>query len=352
MSAQTPPSLGRTRRAREIREFLIKAVKVGQSGFIAEASEQFGVSRQTIHRHLSHLVEEGYLITRGPAGRRTYHLGQIRQFQRTYDLNAIDEGTVYRRDFSFVFEGLPQNVIDICHYGFTEMVNNAIDHSAGTQVSITADRNESDVLIVVHDNGEGIFKRIARIMGLPDPRESIFELHKGKLTTDPENHTGEGVFFSSRMFDLYVISSGDLAFVRQAQASNKDVLSHDKGKHDGTVVMMQIDVDSAKTKQEVFEEFAAGDDYQFDKTIVPVRLALYEGDQLISRSQARRILSRVERFRLVLLDFEGVLEVGRSFVDETFRVWAREHPQVQLTAINANKEITGMIEAKRAEADQ
>jgi hypothetical protein len=78
-------------------------------------------------------------------------------------------------------------------------------------------------------------------------------------------------------------------------------------------------------------------------------MALYEGEELISRSQARRILSRVERFRIVILDFEGVNEVGRSFVDEAFRVFAREHPQIELRVVNASEEIEAMIRAKQEE---
>jgi len=33
-------------------------------------------------------------------------------------------------------------------------------------------------------------------------------LAKGKLTTDPKRHSGEGIFFSSRMFDEFDILSG------------------------------------------------------------------------------------------------------------------------------------------------
>jgi hypothetical protein len=58
-----------------------------------------------------------------------------------------------------------------------------------------------DTEIVIYDEGEGIFKKIQRELGLLDARHSVLEISKGKLTTDPDNHTGEGVFFSSRMFD-------------------------------------------------------------------------------------------------------------------------------------------------------
>ena len=83
------------------------------------------------------------------------------------------------------------------------MLNNAIDHSAGTFSSIVAIRDTERVSLKISDNGEGIFNHIARMLKLSDPRESLFELHKGKLTTDPENHTGQGIFFTSRAFDRF-----------------------------------------------------------------------------------------------------------------------------------------------------
>ena len=71
------------------------------------------------------------------------------------------------------------------------------------------------------------------------------------------------------------------------------------------------------------------DEPVFNKTVVPVRLAQYGNDQLISRSQAKRVLARIDLFSTVLLDFEGVPAIGRAFADEVFgcsggntRTWA------------------------------
>src|SRR5690606_30821783 len=74
----------------------------------------------------------------------------------------------------------------------------------------------------------------------------------------------------------------------------------------GTLVLMRLDNDSPRTTSEVFDRFAAPEEYTFAKTIVPVRLAQYEGEKLVSRSQAKRLTMRFERFKTVILDFEGV----------------------------------------------
>ena len=57
------------------------------------------------------------------------------------------------------------------------------------------------------DEGEGIFLKIQKALNLYDTRESLLELAKGKFTTDPANHSGEVIFFSSKMFDHFSIHS-------------------------------------------------------------------------------------------------------------------------------------------------
>lgn len=339
----TLAQLGRTRTSHAVRVWLLAAARQGTDRLVSNAAEQFGLTRQTIHKHLTWLVENDYLVAEGATRSRTYRLGDHRVFQQTYPLDSIDEHTVHQRDFSFIFQGLSDNIAEICDYGFTEMVNNAIDHSEGTMVSIAAERTAAVVNIQVLDDGEGIFLRIARLLGLHDPRESMLELSKGKLTTDPENHTGEGIFFTSRVFDAFTISSGDLTFTHNEQVP-MDFLLHADGTHAGTSVNMEITVDSQNDLGAIFDEYSSGpEEYRFERTVVPVRLALYEGERLLSRSQAKRILNRVEKFRHVILDFEGVDTIGQAFADEVFRVFARRHPEITIVATNETAQIGMMI---------
>ena len=80
-----------------------------------------------------------------------------------------------------------------------------------------------------------------------------------------------------------------------------------------------------------------------DKTVVPVRLAQHEGEKLVTRSQAKRVAQRFERFKEVVLDFEGVAEIGQGFADELFRVFAKAHPDVRLRPINTSEAVTQMV---------
>jgi hypothetical protein len=58
------------------------------------------------------------------------------------------------------------------------------------------------------------------------------------------------------------------------------------------VIKMTMSTDSKRTPQEVFDRYSDPevDDYAFCKTRVPLRLAQYGQDLLVSRSQARRVL--------------------------------------------------------------
>ncbi len=80
-------------------------------------------------------------------------------------------------------------------------------------------------------------------------------------------------------------------------------------------------------------------------------LYLYEGERLISRSQAKRILTRIDKFASVDIDFHGVDAIGQAFADEVFRVFARQHPQVTLTPINMNEEVRRMVHAAQKSSD-
>ena len=73
-------------------------------------------------------------------------------------------------------------------------------------------------------------------------------------------------------------------------------------------------------------------------------------NDLVSRSQAKRLLLRIDRFRTVVLDFENVNQIGQAFADEIFRVFARSHPGISVQFINANDDVRRMI--KRAQSAQ
>jgi anti-sigma regulatory factor (Ser/Thr protein kinase) len=241
---------------------------------------------------------------------------------------------------------------ELLAYGVSEMVNNAIDHSEGKKVVAHFWRTPVSVTVRIADDGIGIFQKISNRLHLTDPRQSLLELGKGKFTTDPQRHTGEGVFFTSRAFDRFSLRSSDLLFTRSALSEDWLVEIEEKT-YTGTRVAFSLLLPPKRALAEVFARYSSGpDDHRFAKTHVPLKLATFGDESLLSRSSARRVLARVERFDEALLDFRSVKSIGPAFADEIFRVFANQHPEVTLISINANEPVTLMIRrAKAAQAE-
>ena len=279
---------------------------------------------------------------------RSYALASLLEWKRVYSLDQpLAEDVVWTQDVAPVIGAQADNVLETWHYGFTEMLNNAIDHSGGSMISLHIKRTAADTQIFLRDNGVGIFKKIQSALGLADERHAILELSKGKLTTDPERHTGQGIFFTSRMVDSFNIFSGGVYFNHEF-ADDKDWIFEQEENWSGTLVWMKLGNHTARTCKRIFDEYSSDDDYGFIKTVVPVKLAQYGNDRLISRSQAKRVLNRVELFKTVIFNFEGVPTIGQAFADEIFRVFTNTHPQIEVVVVRANSEVKRMIAAAKA----
>jgi anti-sigma regulatory factor (Ser/Thr protein kinase) len=332
----------------EIRQFIIQSVPEHPRDLVAAVGERFGITRQAVNRYVRDLVEEGLLIGEGKTSRRRYSLAPLRSERFQVPLAGLEEDRLWRTRVARGCGPLPDNVRDIWHYAFTEMVNNAIDHSNGRTLTIAVDADALRTRMRVRDDGIGIFRKIQVECGLEDERHAILELAKGKLTTDPERHTGEGIFFTSRLVDEFAILSGDVHFSHD-YPEDEDRALELEGLVDGTLIVMALRNDSPRRSKDVFDRFASEeDDYGFTRTVVPVRLAQQGSENLVSRSQAKRLLARLDRFKTVVLDFSDVREIGQAFADEIFRVFAHAHPEIELRLIHAGPEVQKMISRARS----
>ena len=341
-----------TARGEEIRRYILRNVQANPRTISRLAGEEFGVGRQAINRHLQRLVEEGALRQEGRTNSRVYRLAVVRKWNRIYSIGENPaEDVVWRNDIHPELGELRENVRDIWHYGATEMFNNALEHSAGSTILVAMTRTAAAAEMMIQDDGAGIFRKIQQELGLLDERHAILELSKGKLTTDPQHHTGEGIFFTSRMFDAFDILSGSVFFTH-AFGREEDWILERPTQDAGTAVFMRLDSHASRTTLEIFDQFTGGEDEPaFNKTVVPVRLAQYGNERLISRSQAKRVVARVDQFSTVLLDFRDVPMIGQAFADEVFRVFRREHPDVSIIPVNDNPDVKRMIARAQAARD-
>ncbi|MFC1962552.1 STAS-like domain-containing protein [Chloroflexota bacterium] len=331
----------------EIREYILNNVAKHPSKIAAITAQEYKVSRASTAQYLRKLVSQGLLNATGHTKGRRYELRNFIDKTFRFDVTLeLQEDIEWREKILPFMEGLTENILAICQYGFTEMLRNIKDHSQSNRVLIGVERNAVNIRLVVRDYGIGIFNKIQNDFNLYDPRHALLELSKGKLTSDPNHHSGEGIFFTSRMFDKFCILSRPLFFLR-TNKENEDWLLEVKDRpkeKDGTFITMDISPNTKRTLQEVFDKFSPNSgEYGFSKTHIPIELARYEGEQLVSRSQAQRLVARFERFEEVLLDFKNVAMVGQSFADEIFRVYQLAHPQIRVVWVNAEPNVEKMI---------
>ena len=263
--------------------------------------------------------------------------------EENYKNVNLQEDIIYKSLLEEFEKDKKENVIHILTYSFTEILNNAIEHSESKDIKISYAEDYFSIYVQILDDGVGIFKKIKKNYNLKNENEAIFELKKGKITSDPENHSGEEIFFSSKVVDYFLIDSYNKNFY----SGNKDYFYHfEQNKKEnikGTLVYFIIDKNTNRTTKEVFDSYT-DDDYVFNKTEITVHLAEeYLGEHLISRSIARRILSNIEKFKVIFLDFNGVKTIGPAFADEIFRVFRNKHKEITILPINMNEEVKFMI---------
>lgn len=325
-----------------IRRFILFQVHDFPHDIARVTAKKFGISRQAVNRHVKLLMSLGRMDAEGNTRNRQYR-------ERPHALNRTHllaqhpkEDEVWRREVAPILEEVPRSIKEICEYGFTEMFNNALDHSGADAVQIRIERTSRQIEFIINDNGVGIFHKVQQAFALNEARDAAFELTKGKLTTDPARHSGEGVFFTSRMFDQFEIESGDLRLVC---TGGDEWRAEQAPRRPGTFVRMVVSTTRTVTRKDVFDRFSSKDgDYTFCGTRIPLALACDTPDEnLISRSQAKRVLARVEEFREVSLDFVNIASIGQAFADEIFRVFARRHPNTTLHWVRAEPEVEQMV---------
>src|SRR6185369_9769056 len=113
-------------------------------------------------------------------------------------------------------------------YAVSEMVNNAIDHSGGRTVEVAIDFAAAGAtVIVVLDDGVGVFRRVCEDFGFATPHDAIVQLEKGKLTSDPSRHSGEGLFFTSKVVTQFRLESQNVAWLVDNEVQDSGIAPSD-----------------------------------------------------------------------------------------------------------------------------
>ena len=328
----------------------------------SDLSGVLGVSRQYLNLVLKELIADGRLVKFGGTRYAFYVMPEYAKvhpeilpfrYTKSFANKGLEEHTVLDQiEHSFpTLRSLPENARSIFTYAFSEMFNNAIEHSGSVRIGVEVSVPKKTLLFVIEDSGVGVFRNVMRKRGLQSELEAIQDILKGKTTTMPKSHSGEGIFFTSRASDLFILDSFGYQLIVNNEIPDVFVKKVEKIKR-GTRVSFALSAASDRHLQEVFKKYTnIGDqsDYGFDKTEIRVKLYTIGGVH-ISRSQARRVLSGLEKFKIVVFDFDKVPTVGQAFADEVFRVFHHAHPDIRLETENMSEGVRFMVERAKNEA--
>ena len=190
----------------------------------------FDVSRQYASKLISEIVRDGLLVRVGSTGHAFYMTKEYLEkhpdlsphhYSKTLTNKGLEEHKIFldiQNNFTPLRE-FKENIKSIFEYAFSEMLNNAIEHSKSKKIKFSLDI-EGDVLsFVIDDYGIGAFRNIMDTRKLNSPIEAIQDLLKGKTTTAPTMHSGEGIFFTSKIGDEFSLDSYGYQFSAEDRKS-------------------------------------------------------------------------------------------------------------------------------------
>jgi len=315
-----------------------------------EIAEKLHVSRQYAQRILKELVQKGLLVKLGSTRSASYVLpkyaDQVKwKYDKRFQNQQLAEHNVLEdiEGRSQFRQSLSENLRSIFEYAFSEMLNNAIEHSMSANIHVQVEKRGENLIFFVNDFGIGVFRNVMQKRKLATELEAIQDLLKGKTTTQPQAHSGEGIFFTSKVADIFSLES----FGKKLTMNNilHDIFIEEvKPSKRGTKVCFQIACETEKHLNDIFRAYQTDPaEHAFDKTEIQIKLYTL-GTVHVSRSQARRVLSGLEKFKSIILDFDKVPTIGQAFADEIFRVFKNKHPDIQMTPINMNETVRFWVE--------
>jgi anti-sigma regulatory factor (Ser/Thr protein kinase) len=333
-------------------EILNRLIDCPGSNPSAFVQNKYSISRETVRTYFQKLADRGDIVSKGygkgrvyfPATHSSDHANKRQLEISVKDLASRGEDVFFSEEIGpFLASRLSESNFARLRYVATECLNNSIDHSKASTVMTTIFVSDDELTLSLKDDGLGVFATIESYFKLRDVFEAAAELAKGRRTTDPAKHAGEGLFFSARIADRFMLSANGIQYT-YVDAKDDWTVAKSSLPAVGSTLVFKFNLISTKSTKSVFDRYSQ--DYNFEKgsprIVNPYILALPKGD-LISRSEAKKILAGAELFTSIIFDFKDVESVGQGFADEVFRVFANQYPGVSIAVKNANEFIVRMI---------
>ena len=331
----------------------------------AEIARRLKVTRPTVSRHLTAMIEDGRVAKEGGGKRVRFRNGfagmavsedevptdrkdigtpppSSLSFVRRYPRAVISEDRVWQELLSLhpVLGRLSVPARELFRIRLHRDAQQRHRALAGREVEVCFSQASDDTLsFEIQDDGVGLFQSLRRSLRLGSVEEAVKKLSQSRLPPLPDGRVAAGLFFSSRAARRFEVDSNGFRWMVDNQSGSTAAAS--AGPRKGTRVRFQGELQPRRTLAELFARYS-------EHTIVhKTRVVVTLGTSFISRKEAQRLLAPLERFHTVVLDFKDVKEIGQGFADEVFRVWPSSHPHVTLEPINMSPVVSLMIDHAR-----
>lgn len=333
------------------KEKVLNIIKKSKGISASTIGKMLSISRQAVHKHINKLINDNLIKKIGNTSATKYFMisekTNLEKFSKIYVNKNLDEDKIFNESIlsTNLKRYITNNTYSIINYGFTEILNNAIDHSYSKKIRIELLKENNHITFIIKDVGIGIFYSILKKFSLNSEEDALFELTKGKTTTMPSKHSGEGIFFTSKLCDSMIIRSHSIELIYDN--INNDIYTKKNKYLKGTYIEFKLKRSTNRNINNIFNKYAS-DEYDFKFSKTKIDLVLLQEDY-ISRSQAKRLLIGLDKFKKIILNFKNVKNIGQGFIDEIYRVFRNKYPNIKIDSINTNSLIESMIKHVRVD---
>ena len=320
----------------KIKNFILDNLSSHEKNIVQAAINKFGVSRQAIHRHMINLIKENKVIAYGNTKGRYYKLIPLANYSKTIDIKDYNNSRRFLEKFIIPHINiLPRNIYEIFEYSAGSLFNNIIDHSNATKVYFKIYINHDEAHFILTDNGIGLFENICQGLELSNAQLAAFELAKGSITTDPENHSGDELNSIIHLFDLVTIESAKKSLIYSNDNNHWEI--NNSLHQQGTRIHLKINPRSNRTCADIFYKIFQKEK---KKIRIPINiLNMSENNVLNSRSHAKSILRNIKDYKKIEFDFNDIDLISPAFADELARKTEEENQFADIKWMNTNKTV-------------
>ena len=171
-----------------IKELILRKIKENKSITASEIVIATKFSRAYINKILQSLRQEGKIILLGKANKARWIVAEkaifekekskILFFRKSFQNKNLSEDLVLKeiKQNTGIFINLSDNISRILEYAFSEILNNAIEHSFSKKIDVLIKRTSDDINFVITDFGIGIFNNLLKNRNLKSELEAIQDL--------------------------------------------------------------------------------------------------------------------------------------------------------------------------------